>query len=65
MRSSIEELVGTIAKLMPNIGMVSTLAKSITEVIVELDDYRTGSFFRFSTDLDEDQTPLSSSSRER
>merc|ERR1719266_1944195 len=43
MRSSIEELVGTIAKLMPNIGMVSTLAKSITEVIVELDDYRPGS----------------------
>merc|ERR1719210_567294 len=43
MRSSIDDLVGTIAKLAPNLGMVSTLAKSITEVIVELDDYRPGS----------------------
>merc|ERR1719495_1004108 len=38
MRSSIEEIVGTIAKLAPNLGMVSRLEKSITEVIFELDD---------------------------
>lgn len=43
MTSSITELVGTIAKLAPNLGVISRLEKSITEVIFELDDYRPGS----------------------
>ena len=43
MTSSIEELIGTIAKLMPNIGMVGVLTKYITEVVGDLDDYRPGS----------------------
>ena len=43
MTSSIEELIGTIAKLMPNIGMIGCLTKNITEVVFALDDYRPGS----------------------
>ena len=43
MTSSIEELIGTIAKLMPNIGMVVGLTKYITEVVGDLEDYRPGS----------------------
>ena len=38
MTSSIEELIGTIAKLMPNIGMIGCLTKNITEVVFALDD---------------------------
>jgi talin len=39
---AINELVGTIAKLAPNLGIVSRNVKCITEAIFTVNDYRTG-----------------------
>ena len=43
MVSSINELVGTIAKLAPNLGVVSRMVNCITEAIYTVEDYRPGS----------------------
>eukprot|EP00095_Tigriopus_kingsejongensis_P007975 maker-scaffold475_size161908-snap-gene-0.21 protein:Tk07975 transcript:maker-scaffold475_size161908-snap-gene-0.21-mRNA-1 annotation:"Talin-1" len=40
MNSSIQELIGSIEKLAPNIGVVSKLVSCITEAIFTVDDYR-------------------------
>ena len=43
MTTSINELVGTIAKLAPNLGVVSRMVNCITEAIYTVEDYRPGS----------------------
>jgi talin len=43
MNTSINELVGTIAKLAPNMGVVSRMVNCITEAIYTVEDYRPGS----------------------
>merc|ERR1719266_799042 len=43
MTTSINELVGTIAKLAPNLGVVSRMDNCITEAIYSVEDYRPGS----------------------
>lgn len=43
MHTSIAELVGTIAKLAPNLGVVSRIVNCITEAIFTVEDYRPGS----------------------
>merc|ERR1712223_710660 len=41
--TSIKELLGTIAKLAPNLGVVSRMVNCITEAIYTVEDYRPGS----------------------
>jgi talin len=43
MNSSIQELIGTIEKLAPNLGVVSRIVNCITEAIFTVEDYRPGS----------------------
>merc|ERR1712223_815097 len=43
MTTSINELVGTIAKLAPNLGVVSRMVNCIIEAIYTVEDYRPGS----------------------
>ncbi len=43
MVTSIKELIGTIAKLAPNLGIVSRMVNCITEAIFTVEDYRPGS----------------------
>ena len=43
MNSSIQELIGTIEKLAPNLGVVSRIVSCITEAIFTVEDYRPGS----------------------
>ena len=48
MITSINELVGTIAKLAPNLGPVSREVNCITEAIFTIEDYRPGTDFTIS-----------------
>lgn len=43
MATSIHELIGTIEKLAPNLGVVSRIVNCITEAIFTVEDYRPGS----------------------
>merc|ERR1719410_132937 len=43
MATSLQEMQGTVEKLAPNMGVVSSIVNCISEAIIQVDDYRPGS----------------------